>query len=332
MVLNRYLRSMNDTSTMKAVVFDRYGSPDMLSLRHVPIPRPTADEVRVRVHATTVTRTDTATLRADPFFARAMTGILRPKMHTLGMDFAGMVDAVGDSVTAFQPGDRVFGLLPDRYGAHAEYFCTPADGAIACIPGELGYDSAVVCEGAWYASSTTRLLREGHRCLVYGASGAIGTAAVQLAKAQGARVTAVVGHRHLDLVEQLDADVVLNYEEEDFTAIGETFDLVLDAVGKTSWFACRHLLNKDGVFAATDLGPYWSNVLLGVWFGMAGSGRVRIPYPEDAPGFVRQIAVLMANGKFRGVFDRSYPLEDLAEAFRYVETGQNTGVVVVEVR
>jgi len=317
---------------MKAVVFDRYGPPETLSLREVPVPRPAAGEIRVRVIATTVNRTDTATLRAHPFFARAMTGLFHPKMQTLGMDFAGVVGDLGDGVTTFQKGDRVFGLLPDKFGAHAEYFCVPAGGAVARIPGDLRFDEAVVGEGAWYASSTARLLSEGQRCLVYGASGAIGTAAVQLAKARGAEVTAVVGTRHLGLAAQLGADRIINYEEEDFTRIDETFDLVLDAVGKTSWFACRRLLNQNGIFAATDLGPLWSNILLGLWFGITSSRRVRVPYPEDAPGFVRHLADLLAEGRFRGVFDRSYPLEDIVEAFQYVETGQKTGIVVINVQ
>jgi NADPH:quinone reductase-like Zn-dependent oxidoreductase len=322
---------MTNAAKMKAVVFHRYGSPGRLSLREVPVPRPVPGEVLVRVRATTVNRTDTATLRAHPFFARAMTGLLRPKMQTLGMDFAGIVDGLGDGVTFFQPGDRVFGVLPDTFGAHAEYFCLPADGAIARIPGDLRFDEAVVGEGAWYASSTVGLLSAGQRCLIYGASGAIGTAAVQLAKSRGAKVTAVVGQRHIALAERLGADRIINYEDEDFTEIGETFDLVLDAVGKTSWFACRKLLNQNGIFAATDLGPFWSNILLGMWFGMSGSRRVRVPYPEDAPGFVRHLADLMAEGAFRGVFDRSYPLEDIVEAFQYVEAGQKTGIVVINV-
>ncbi len=251
-------RAMADDSMMKAVVFDQYGSPARLSLCHIPIPQPAADEVRMRVLATTVNRTDTATLREHPFFARAVTGLLRPKMRKLGMDFAGVVDALADSVTAFEPGDRVFGLLPDWFGAHAEYICTPADAAVARIPGDLAFDVAVVGEGARFASASTGLLHEGQRCLIYGASGAIGTAAVQLAKVQGAEVTAAVGSRHLEIAARLGADHVVNYEKEDFTAIGKSFDLVLDAVGKTSWLACRPLLKTGGIFAATDLGPDWT--------------------------------------------------------------------------
>jgi len=322
---------MPNATMMKAVVFHRYGPPERLSLREVPAPRPAQGEILVRVRATTVNRTDTATLRAHPFFARAMTGLLRPKMQTLGMDFAGTVDGLGDDVTAFQLGDRIFGLSPDVFGAHAEYLCLSADGPVALIPGDLRFDEAVVGEGAWYASSTTGLLSEGQRCLIYGASGAIGTAAVQLAKSRGAKVTAVVGQRHLALADQLGADRIINYEDEDFTEIGETFDLVLDAVGKTSWFACRKLLKLSGIFAATDLGPYWSNILLGMWFGMTGSRRVRVPYPEAASEFIQHLAGLMAEGRFKGVLDRSYLLEDIVEAFRYVETGQKTGIVVINV-
>lgn len=323
---------MTNVSMMRAVVFHRYGPPEALALSDVPVPQPSEGEVRVRVHTTTVNRTDTATLRAHPFFARVTTGLFRPKMRTLGMDFAGTIDALGNGVAEFQPGDRVFGLSPDLFGAHAEYICLPANGAIARIPDDLGFDEAVVCEGAWYADSTIKLLHEGQKCLVYGASGAIGTAVVQLAKAQGVEVTAVVGFRHLDLAEKLGADRVLNYEEEDFTAIEESFDLVFDAVGKTSWFACRRLLKNNGIYAATDLGPYWSNIILSLWNGMTGKRRVRIPFPDDAPGFVQKLSSLMAAARFRGVFDHSYDLENIIEAFHYVETGRKTGIVRINVR
>ncbi len=317
---------------MKAVAFDRYGPPERLALTNLPVPEPDVGEVRLLVHATTVNRTDTATLRGHPFFARLITGVFRPKMKTLGMDFAGTVDAVGRGVTNLQVGDRVFGLSPDQFGAHAEFMCLSADAAIAPIPQGLGFDESVVCEGAWYASSTINLLQAGQCCLIFGASGAIGIAAVQLAKSRGLHVTAVVGSRHVELANRLGADRVLNFETEDFTAIGETFDLVLDAVGKTSWFRCRPLLKKAGIFAATDLGPFWSNIILGAVFAMTGSRRVRIPFPVDAEGFVRDLAKLMEDGQFQGIFDRSYALDEIVDAFRYVEQGQKTGIVAVSVR
>ncbi len=322
---------MDAIEDMKAAVTDRYGPPEVLKLGRLPRPLPEKGEVRVKIHASTVGRTDTATLRAHPFFARAMTGTFRPKMKTLGMDFAGIVDLLGEGVSDFDIGDRVFGLSPDTFGGHAEYLCVPARGAIARIPGDLPFHQAIVGEGAWYAEGTAKLLSEGMRCLVYGASGAIGTAAVQLAKARGAYVVAVVGTRHVALPKRLGADRVVNYEAEDFTAIGEKFDVVFDAVGKTSFLHCRPLLKSDGIFAATDLGPGWSNILLGAWFGLTGSKRVQIPFPKDAPGFVRHLAELMATGKFQGVFDRRYPLDDIVEAFQYVEKGQKTGIVVLNV-
>ncbi|GGE38393.1 NAD(P)-dependent alcohol dehydrogenase [Actibacterium pelagium] len=319
------------SETMKAVICERYGSPDVLEIRTVPRPVPAKGEVRVKVCASTVNRTDTATLRAHPFFARAMTGLIRPKMQILGMDFAGEIDMLGDGVTTFAIGDRVFGMSPDMFGAHAEYLCLPANGAIAKIPENLPFHQAVVGEGAWYANGTTQVLSEGQRCLIYGASGAIGTAAVQLAKAQGAYVVTVVGTRHMDLAAALGADRVVNYETQDFTALGETFDLVFDAVGKTSFFECRPLLAKDGIFSATDLGPGWSNIILGSFYGATGSKRVRVPFPEGAPGFIQKLANLMSQGKFQGVFDRRYPMDKITDAFRYVEKGQKTGIVVVDV-
>ena len=322
---------MTITENMKAVVANRYGPPEVLKLREVPRPRPKNNEVRVKVHASTVGRTDTATLRAHPFFMRLSTGLFRPKMQTLGMDFAGVVDELGDEVSAFQVGDRVFGMSSDYFGAHAEYLCMPVDGAIASVPENIPFDQAVVGEGAWYAYGTTKQLTKGMRCLIYGASGAIGTAAVQLAKANGAYVVAVVGTRHISMAEALGPDRVVNFEKEDFTAIGETFDLVLDAVGKTTWHICRPLLGKNAIYTATDMGPGWSNMLLSIWFGLTGSKKVQIPFPNDAPGFTRHLAALMARGRFHGVFDRNYPLEEITTAFRYVEEGQKTGIVVLKV-
>lgn len=323
---------MNTDETMKAVMTQRYGPPEVLEIREVPRPRPTKNEIRVRVRASTVGRTDTATLRAHPFFMRVSTGLFRPKMAILGMDFAGVIDATGENVSTFQTGDRVFGMSTDHFGAHAEYLCIPEDGAVTHIPNDIPFDQAVVGEGAWYAYGTTKLLTKDMRCLIYGASGAIGTAAVQLAKANDAYVVAVVGTRHMEMAKTLGADRIVNFEKEDFTTIGETFDLVLDAVGKTSWYECRSLLNEDGIYSATDLGPGWSNIFLGIFFGLIGSRNVRIPFPQNAPGFLQNLAKLMARCEFRGVFDRKYLMDDIVRAFQYVEKGHKTGIVVLDIR
>jgi NADPH:quinone reductase-like Zn-dependent oxidoreductase len=224
---------------MKAVVNDRYGSPDVLTIRDLSRPEPKAGEILVKVHTTTVGRTDSCALRAHPFFVRPYTGLLRPKRTVLGLDFAGTVNLVGKDVTRFTPGARVFGLTPGGYGAHAEYVCLPEDGAVSTMPSGARFDEVVVCEGAWYANTYLRKfnLKPGHKILIYGASGAIGTSAVQLSKSYGAEVTAVVSTPHLDLAKRLGADRVVDYTVEDFAQIGESFDFVLDAVGKTSY--CR---------------------------------------------------------------------------------------------
>jgi NADPH:quinone reductase-like Zn-dependent oxidoreductase len=198
------------------------------------------------------------------------------------MDFAGVVEAVGAGVTSFEPGDRVFGLSPDVYGAHAEFLCLPETAAIATMPAGVGFDKAEVGEGAWYADTNLQAfhLEPGHSVLIYGASGAIGTAAVQLAKFYGAKVTAVVATQHLDLVRRLGADRVIDYTAQDFTQIDETFDFVFDAVGKTTYFSCRRLLKPKGVFAATDLGPWCQNALLTIWSWITGRHRVIFALPQ----------------------------------------------------
>lgn len=315
---------------MKALPADRYGTPRDLRLREMPAPAPGPGEILVRVEASTVNRTDTATLRAHPFFARLMTGLFRPRFAVFGMEFAGAVEGTGAGVTRFRAGDRVFGLSPDRFGAHAEFVALPADGAVAPMPEGMKPAEAVVCEGAWYAHGSVGMLTNGQDCLIYGASGAIGTAAVQLAKARGARVVAVTGPRHLELARALGADRVLDYTTGEVAEIDTRFDLIMDAVGHTSYFAWRHLLKPGGVYRATDLGPWWTNIWLGLWSWLTGSGRVSVPFPADAPGFVSGLRELMARGDYRGIFDRVYPFERIAEAYAYVEGGQKTGIVAID--
>lgn len=318
---------------MKAVVNERYGSPDILEIREIPTPEPQAGEILVRVHATTVSRTDSCALRAHPFFVRPLTGLLRPKRTVLGLDFAGTVEAVGKGVVKFEQGDRVFGLTPGGYGAHAEYVCLSADSAVSVMPPAKRFHEVVVCEGAWYANTYLKKfnLRPGHKILIYGASGAIGTSAIQLSKIYGANVIAVVSTPHLDLARRLGADRVVDYTAEDFTKIGDSFDFVLDAVGKTSFFRCRPLLKREGVFAATDLGPWWQNVILAIWSSLTGTGRVVFPTPRRDPSFLEFLKARIQAGEFRAVIDRKYPLRNIADAYRYVETEQKVGIVVIEV-
>jgi len=318
---------------MRAAVNDRYGSPDMLTLRDIPAPQPADGEIQVKVHAATVGRTDTCALRAHPFFVRPFTGLLRPKRTILGLDFAGIVEAVGAGVTRFARGDRVFGLTPGGYGAHADYVCLPEDGAVARMPEGKRFDEIVVCEGAWYANMYLSKfgLKPGHKILIYGASGAIGTAAVQLAKFYGAEVTAVVSTPHLELAARLGADNIIDYTARDFTQTGACFDFVLDAVGKTSYFECRPLLKPTGIFAATDLGPWWQNIVLALWSSITGTGRVVFPTPHADQNLVNFLSARIETQDLQAVVDRKYSLEDIAEAYRYVETQRKTGIVVINV-
>ncbi len=201
------------------------------------------------------------------------------------------------------------------------------------MPAAARFEEAVVCEGAFYANAVLNKikLRAGHKILIYGASGAIGTAMVQLAKSSGALVTAVVATRHLELVKSLGADRAIDYTADDFTHPGESFDFVVDAVGKTSFFQCRKLLKPDGIFAATDLGPWGQNLALAIWSSITGSNRVVVPAPRRIGGFVGFLKGRMEAGQFRAIIDRRYPLAAIADAYRYVETGQKIGIVVIDV-
>lgn len=302
----------------------------------MPKPVPKEREVLVAVHAAALGRTDCGMLAPHPrVLGRLMYGLLRPQRTILGMEFAGVVEAIGDGVSRFKPGDLVFGMLRRReLGAHAEYICVPEDAYIATIPAGLSFEQTMTCEGAFYAKACLNALnvKAGDKILIYGASGVIGTAAVQLAKAAGARVTAVVDTRHLALAASLGAERTIDYTQQDFTRIGETFDGMLDAVGKTSYLRCRRLLKPQAKFVGTDTGPWCQILLLTIWSAVTRRGRVILPVPMAVPGFVDFLKARMEAGELRAVIDRRYPLEAIADAYRYVETGQKTGIVVITVR
>lgn len=320
---------------MRAAVATRYGLPDGLEMRDVPQPQPAKGEVLVAVHATTVTRSDCGFLAPHPSLLRLFYGWSRPRQPILGMDFAGTVEAIGEGVSAFHPGDRVFGMLRwHELGAHAEYVCVPEDGYIAPMPADARFGEVVVCEGAFYAFNSLKALKlkAGDRILIYGASGAIGTAAVQLAQIMGARVTAVVATQHVELLKSLGAERVIDYTREDFTRIGETFDCMLDAVGKTTYSRSRRLMKPGAVFAGTDIGPWAQTLVLVMWFAITGSRRVIVAMPRPIAGFAQLMREHIQAGTFCAVIDRRYPLEQIREAYAYVETGQKTGIVVINVR
>jgi NADPH:quinone reductase-like Zn-dependent oxidoreductase len=315
---------------MRAAVHTRYGPPEVVRIAELPKPTAKDNEVLVRVHATTVNRTDCGVRAAKPFLYRLFVGLRRPRLAVLGNEFAGEVEAVGGGVGSFRPGDPVFGFSPNRFGAHAEYLTVPERGSVATMPANLSFEEAAPgTEGAHYALSMIHSagVRPGQDVLVHGATGAIGSAAVQFLAHLGARVTATCAAAHKDLVTGLGAGRVIDYRAEDFTRDAQTYDLVLDAVGKSSFARCR------GIYVSSDLGPLSQNPVLALVTPLSGGRRVRfaIPVQRDPAAVMRYLQELMESGAFRPVIDRRYPLDQIVEAYRYVETGQKLGNVVITV-
>jgi len=317
---------------MRAVVHDRYGPADVLRLVDVPRPVPKDDEVLVRIHATTVNRTDTALRAAEPFFSRFITGLFRPRRKILGSELAGEVAATGSAVTEFEVGDKVFGVNPWRFGTHAEFVCMREGAALAHMPAGVSFEqAAAVCDGAILALGCLRRadLRKGRRVLIYGASGSIGTAGVQLAKYFDADVTAVCNTKNVETVRSLGADAVIDYTREDFTKNGQTYDVIFDAVGKHTFRRCAGSLNRGGFYLATD---GWQNLVLALVTPRIGAKKVVFPIPPQyRKADVLFLKELIEAGRYRAVIDRCYPLEQVVEATRYVETEQKTGNVVLTV-
>jgi NADPH:quinone reductase-like Zn-dependent oxidoreductase len=319
---------------MRCVVYDRYGPPDVLRLEDRAAPVPGDDDLLVRVRATTVNRTDCAFRAAKPAVNRPFSGLLRPRRSILGTEFAGEVERVGAAVTGFAPGDRVFGVNATHFGAHAEFLRVAQTAPVATMPAGVSFEqAAAVCDGAIIAMSCLRTarLQAGQRILVYGASGSIGTAAVQLAKDAGAEVTAVCDTRRVDTLRSLGADTVLDYTREDFAAGGAIYDVVFDAVGKTTFRRCRPIIKLGGVMIETDLGARWQNIWLAALTWRLASRRVVMPIPRYTQANVLALKHLVAAGRYRAVIDRTYPLEQVIEATRYVETEQKTGNVVLTI-
>jgi NADPH:quinone reductase-like Zn-dependent oxidoreductase len=324
---------------LKAVVYDRYGPPNVLRLEEVERPVPKDDEVLVGVHATTVNRLDVHTReanrssgRAVMFLSRLVSGLRKPRQRILGSEFAGEVVATGSAVSEFAVGEHVFGNSGLRCGAHAEFICVRESARITHMPTGASFEEAApISDGALNALWCLRVggIHRGQTILIYGASGAIGTAGVQLARYFGADVTAVCSTKNLELVRSLGADRVIDYTREDFTKDGQTYDVIFDAVGKHSFKRSKDSLNSDGQYLATD---GFRNLALALWTSRFGDKKVKFQLP---PRYAKKDLVLLKElieaGKFRAVIDRTYPLEEMVEAARYVETEQKTGNVVITI-
>ena len=318
---------------MKAAVRSKYGSAEVLSVREVEKPTPNDNDLLIRVYATTVNRSDCHVLWGKPLVMRLFTGLFKPRLAVIGTDFAGQVEEVGSSVRSFKVGDKVMGFGGGfGIGAHAQYLALPetkAVKAMVTIPDNLSYDEAAAClEGTFYAASIVNQLapKTGQKAMVYGATGAIGSAYVQFLKYFGVYITAVCRGEHAELMRSLGADKVIDYEKEDFTKDTERYDFVFDAVGKSSFIKCKPLLKSKGIYTSSGGAENMFFALVTPWLG---GKKVPFVIPKDIKGGLSFIKDLIEKGRYRPLIDRKYPLEKIAEAFTYVASGQKVGNVVI---
>ena len=323
---------------MKAIVYTRYGPPDVLQLKDVETPGPKDNEVLIKVHAATVNRTDCATVRAKPFFMRLVTGLLRPKKKVPGTEFAGEIIAVGKSVSSLKTGEKVFGFDDDGSGSQAQYLAIHEANAVT-MPEDLTFEQAAASsEGMHYAYNFINKvkLEKGQDVLVNGATGAIGSAAVQLLNYVEVNVTAVCPTKNIELVKSLGANKIIDYTKQDFTKDDQQYNFVFDTVGKSSFFKCKKLLKPGGIYISSDLGYMAQNIFLPfitpVIKPLFGNRKTIFPMPVDIHGSLLLVKKLIEKGKFKAVIDREFSLDKIVEAYRYVETGQKTGNVVITVK
>ncbi len=323
---------------MKAIVYTKYGSPDVLQLKEVEKPVPADNEVLIKLYATTVETTDAIFRQGSTPSARMFTGLLKPKFTIPGSEFAGEIEAVGKDVTRFKVGDQVIGSDGAGFSANAEYKCLPEDGPMALKPGSMTYEEAVsIHPGALTALPNLRdaaKIQRGQKVLINGASGSIGSSAVQLAKYFGAEVTGVCSTANVDLVKSLGADVVIDYKKEDFTRTGQTYDIIFDTVGKSSYSRCKRALKPGGIYLTTVVTPTILRQML--WTSKFDSKKAKIVFAglrsasekNQDLAFFRE---LVAAGALKPVIDRCYPLEQIAAAHQHVDTGHKKGNVVITV-
>ncbi len=319
---------------MKAIVYTQYGPPEVAKLMEVDKPIPTDNEVLIKVIASTVNRTDSGFRSAEYFISRFWSGLFKPKYTILGCAFSGIVEETGKSAGMFKKGDSVFGFNDKTFGGHGEYLTIAETAALTNLPKSVSYgEAAAITEGAHYALCNIRAAKvtSGQNVMVYGATGAIGSAAVQILKTLRVNVTAVCNTKNVEMVKSLGADIVIDYQTEDFTKIDTRFDLIFDAVGKTSFGDCKSLLKKKGMYISTELGKNAENIFLALATPFGGGKKVLFPIPTINKEDVIYLKNLVETGKFKPVIDRYYKLDEIVEAYKYVESGQKTGNVILTI-
>ncbi|MDX1943532.1 MAG: NAD(P)-dependent alcohol dehydrogenase [Saprospiraceae bacterium] len=315
---------------MKAIVYNQYGSPEVLQIKEVAKPTPKDKEILLRIKATAVNSGDVRLRKAAPFAVRLFFGLLKPKINILGSVFSGEVESVGNHVKLFKVGDQVFGHTDMSFGAYAEYICLPEDGSLALKPASIAHnEAAVIPFGGVTALHFIKkaMIKPNQKVLIVGASGAVGSAAVQLAKLYGAIVTGVCSKANIDLVKSIGADKVIDYTKEDFTQNGEIYDLIFDAVKTISVSRCLKSLTKNGVMILSAAGM--SEMLQGFWTSMTSSKKVMTGIISHNAKDIIFLKELIETGKLKPVIDKTYTLEQIAEAHTYVEKGHKKGNVAI---
>ena len=319
---------------MKASVNTIYGSPDVLQIIGVSKPIPKDNEVLIKIHASTVNRTDCGFRNPEYLIVKLISGLFKPKNTILGTELAGEIEAIGKNVESFKIGDQVFGLNTFKFGTHAEYVCVDEKKAITPMPSNMTFnEAAAVCDGLFlaYANSKKIDFTKSPKILVNGASGSIGSATLQLAKYYGAEVTAVCNTKNIELIHSLGADNVIDYTKEDFTQNGQVYDFVLDVVGKSSYFKCKKIMKPRGIYISSELGYLSQNIFLALFTPLLFGKKVLFPIPVDKKEDILFFKKLIEEGKYKAIIDRTYSLDQIVEATKYVETGEKTGNVVIQI-
>ncbi|MFN3997070.1 NAD(P)-dependent alcohol dehydrogenase [Algoriphagus sp.] len=319
---------------MKAAVRYSYGPIDSIQVLEIPVPEPKANEVRIKVMSATVNRTDLGVLTGKPYIMRAFAGFPKPTKPVTGTDFAGIVDKVGEKVTEFKIGDRVWGFQDNGAGTQGEFVCISVKTAIMKIPKEISFAEIVACaEAAHYAYNFLNKVKlvPGNHVLVNGGTGAIGSAAIQLMKTQGILVTAVCHENNVEKVKALGADRVIALEKEDFTKEKIEYDIVLDAVGKSRFSLCKSILKPGGIYISSELGPNWENLTLALTTPIFRGKKVVFPLPLDILNSMNHIQDLLLKGQFKPLMDRTFPLDQVREAYTYVASEKKIGNVILEI-
>lgn len=328
------------TNTMKAIVATGYGSPSVFQLQNVNQPTVKPNEVLVKIHATTVTQADAMMRTGKPYIGRLMLGLFKPKNQIWGTSFSGIVEAVGSEVSNFKAGDKVCGENIESFGAYAEYITVPADGTVMHLPENLSFEEAAgLGDGPVtslnFLQNVSGGIKLGQKVLINGASGALGTAAVQLAKQFGAEVTGVCSTRNIGLVKSLGADHVIDYTKQDFTQSGNTYDIIYDTVGKRSYKDCKRVLAENGQYLSPVLNfklllqMMWTSAFTSQKAKFAATGMLKSP---EIRSMLNELLDMTREGRLKTIIDRQYPLEKVAEAHTYVSAGHKKGNVVIAVR